>query len=110
MSPVTLEVPFADFLVTRLYLSREGTYPQVDRTNTWSPDVVSQSWGGVGAPAGSQLTSGAGGGPTSEVERLHGLSQHLPPLTLLSRLYCPFLPTAAVSFRAWSTHVGTRAL
>ena len=90
MSPVTLEVPFADCLVTSLYLSREGTYPQVDRTNAWSPDVASQTWGGMGAPAGSQLTSGAGGGPTSEAGRLRGLSQHLPLLTLLSCLYCPF--------------------
>ena len=42
-----------------------------------------------GAPAGSQLTSGADGGPASEAEHLRGLSQHLPPLTSLSRLYCP---------------------
>lgn len=34
MSPVTLEVPFADFLVTSLYLSREGNIPSSRQDET----------------------------------------------------------------------------
>ena len=89
MSPVTLEGHFADHLVTRLHISRDGTYPQVDRTKHMASTRGLTDAGRRGAPAGSQLTSGADGGPASEAEHLRGLSQHLPPLTSLSRLYCP---------------------